>query len=60
LEKSIILIVKYDEASDDITQKAIQSFTKILATQNSSVDVAYCGSDNKIIATLKSMLDMAK
>lgn len=60
MEEAIVLVVKYKKSGGTITEKAVESFAKLLTAQNSTVEVVYRGSNQKVIATLKSMLELAK
>ncbi len=60
LEEAIVLVIKYKESNQHIMEKAVESFSKLLDADNSTVEVAYQGSNEKVIAALKSLLELAR
>jgi hypothetical protein len=61
LEEAIVLVIKYEKSNKAIQEKAVESFSRLLAAdEKTTVEVAYRGSNEKVITALKSLLALAQ
>lgn len=59
-QDSTVLIIKYNKASKETIEKAIESFCSLLNTKDSTVEKVYQGDDKKMISALESVLGLSK
>ncbi len=60
MEETFVILVKPKATDDDMTQKAVESFVKLLTAQKSTVEIVYQGKNEKVIIALRSILELAK
>ena len=60
MEEAIVLVIKYEKSNQAIQEKAVESFSRLLGSEKSTVEVVYRGSNEKVIAALKSVLELTR
>ena len=60
MEEAIVLVIKYEKSNQAILEKAIESFSRLLADEKSTVKMVYQGSNLKVVTALKSILELTR
>ena len=60
MEEAIVLVIKYQKSNQALIGKAVESFSKLLSDEKNTLEVAYQGSNEKVISALKSVLELAR